>query len=546
VQVARQDVEYWGNDDPKWMKHWLGASNMKWFNFGYDSRHQLTSVSETALPNAFSATYTYGNAGRFATAVEAAAALPNSDVTPRNVTYIYSSSDPERITALRKNPGTKNLATYTWDDSGNQLNRTYPDSKDSWDYVYDGKNQLRRVTKKNNGVVQGSEEYWYDGDNRRYLTVKRDASGVKTGAIWFIRDTEAHYNAAGTVTRAFGHVTMGTPVARTDRSSDGPSTLEYQFHGVASNTIATVDQVSGTINASFTYAPFGKVIEATNDGGASTGLAMHKRRFNDKFVDDVSGLAYYGYRYYDKLSMTWTQSDPLFVVVPDLAKGGSPRRANLHGFSLNNPLRYVDPDGQDATNTVGPCRGPAGSVCQGKQDPGIDDEITPTVPTDMGTGTDDAPDASLDDLWLPDDLVRMAGPYSTLARTGAVIDPRYPGSTDAAKARVAGTVTGVVLVGSFFGASRLWGWLTGGASKSVSTAANGALNPKIYSNLEGQLARDGARSIFKSLRTAERTLAHHQAKLPGLQYKSQVERTIRNVKDQIYTIEKFIKDKGLL
>ncbi len=181
-------------------------------------------AAETQLPNAFTATYTYGIAGRFATAVEATALL-NSEVTPRNVTYIYSGTDPERITALRKNPGTKNLATYTWDDAGNQLNRTYPDSKDSWDYVYDGKNQLRRVTKKNNGVVLGSEEYWYDGDNQRYLTVTKDAAGTKTGAIWFIRDTEAHYNATGTVTRAFGHVTMGTPVARIDRSSDAPSTL---------------------------------------------------------------------------------------------------------------------------------------------------------------------------------------------------------------------------------------------------------------------------------------------------------------------------------
>jgi RHS repeat-associated protein len=343
-QVVRQDLEYFGNDDPKWMKHWLGPTNMKQFDFGYDLRHQLKTVN---APNAFAATYDYGDAGRFKTAAESHASLPNSDVVPRDVTYVYSSTDPERLLRLRKNPGTTNLAEYTYDAAGNQLTRYYPDTGELWEYVYDGKNQLRRVVKKLNGTVQGSEEYWYDEKNARYLVVKRNNGGTKTGATWFIEDTEAHYNATGTVTRAFGHVSMGTPVARFDRSSDGPSTLEYQFHGLANNTIATIDQPTGTTNTSFMYAPFGEIVEATNAGGSTNGLPWHRRRFNDKYVDEVSGLAYYGFRYYDKLSMTWTQDDPLFQFVPDLTQD-VPRRAQLYTFSLNNSLRYLDPDGLDS------------------------------------------------------------------------------------------------------------------------------------------------------------------------------------------------------
>jgi len=218
-------------------------------------------------------------------------------------------------------------------------------NNEHWDYVYDGKNQLRRVTKKLNGVVQGSEEYWYDADNSRTLIVTRNASGAKTGARWFIGDTEAEYDATGNVTRAFGHVSIGTPVARFDRSSDAAAKVEYQFHGVASNTIGAVAQETGTINASSTYAPFGEIVEATNSGGASAGLASHRRRMNDKFVDDISRLAYYGYRYYDAMSMMWTQSDPLYRFEPDSA-WDEPRRADLYMMSLNNPLRFVDPDGR--------------------------------------------------------------------------------------------------------------------------------------------------------------------------------------------------------
>jgi hypothetical protein len=73
TQVARQALRYFGNDDPKSLDHYLGTSNHKHFNYGFDWRHQLTSVAETALPNAFAATYTYSPAGRFTRATESGA-----------------------------------------------------------------------------------------------------------------------------------------------------------------------------------------------------------------------------------------------------------------------------------------------------------------------------------------------------------------------------------------------------------------------------------------------------------------------------------------
>ena len=71
------------------------------------------------------------------------------------------------------------------------------------------------------------------------------------------------------------------------------------------------------------------------------------------------------------------------------------------------------------------------------------------------------------------------------------------------------------------------------------------INPKIYSQLEKQFVKDGKNSIFKALKSAEKTLKIHQDKLPGLQYKSQVRGTIKNVEKQIKTIEQFIKDYNL-
>ncbi len=250
--------------------------------------------------------------------------------------------------------GAGTYASYTYDLAGNLETRSYPGTGESWDFAYDGKNQLRRATRKLNGVVTGSEEYWYNENGARQIVVKRDASGAKTGMIWFFEDVEAHYDGNNPdPTQIYTHVSMGTPVGRIEHKPGNTSSLEYQFHGLASNTLATIDNATGTVNASFVYAPFGETIEAT-DGGAisNAGIEAHRRRMNDKYVDEATGLAYYGVRYYDNLSMTWTQSDPLYRFAPDAAPG-EPRRAQLYTMSLNNPIRYIDPDGRSVGSLIG-------------------------------------------------------------------------------------------------------------------------------------------------------------------------------------------------
>ncbi|MGE3543578.1 MAG: toxin TcdB middle/N-terminal domain-containing protein [Kofleriaceae bacterium] len=369
TQVVRQDLAYFGNDDPSTLTHYLGASS-KTFAFGYDPRHQLTSANETTTTGYFESSYYYGDAGRFVTAtIEQTSTPAGSEVRPREVTYQYGGADPEQITALiNAGPVDTGLpyASYTYDGAGNQTSRCYGTvttptcAGELTEYVYDGKDQLRRATKKLNGVVQGSEEYWYDGSGQRMAIVKRDNLGTKTEMIWFNGDTQAHYDSTGALTHVYSHLSLGTPVARVDRTANTTTAIEYQFHGLASNTIAAVDH-GGTINASFSYAPFGEVIEATNAGGAGAGTAAHRRRMNDKYEDDVSTLSYYGARYYDKTLIAWTQTDPISRFAPDAA-WKSPRRSGLYVMSLNNTLRYIDPDGRQATLAL-----PAGAtpVAQG-------------------------------------------------------------------------------------------------------------------------------------------------------------------------------------
>ena len=73
----------------------------------------------------------------------------------------------------------------------------------------------------------------------------------------------------------------------------------------------------------------------------------------------------------------------------------------------------------------------------------------------------------------------------------------------------------------------------------------GRVNPKIYAQLEKQYAKHGAKSIVRSLSSAQQTLKTHIRKLPNLKYKSAVKKTIGNVRSQIKTIQQFMRDNGI-
>ncbi len=88
------------------------------------------------------------------------------------------------------------------------------------------------------------------------------------------------------------------------------------------------------------------------------------------------------------------------------------------------------------------------------------------------------------------------------------------------------------------------------ATKLLSNAGKRlTFNPTIYAQLEEQLARDGAQSITRALKTAEQTLAEHKDKLVKIRaeggYTSKVETTIKHVETQIETLNKFISDKTI-
>lgn len=82
--------------------------------------------------------------------------------------------------------------------------------------------------------------------------------------------------------------------------------------------------------ARYVYEPFGNVMSLSGP------LAqVNQYRFSSKEAHPVSGLVYYGFRFYDPNLQRWVNRDPI------AEWGGLP----LHGFNRNSSIGSVDPDG---------------------------------------------------------------------------------------------------------------------------------------------------------------------------------------------------------
>ncbi|WP_347138386.1 RHS repeat-associated core domain-containing protein [Paracoccus sp. SSK6] len=70
-------------------------------------------------------------------------------------------------------------------------------------------------------------------------------------------------------------------------------------------------------------------------------------RFTGKYLDDATGLYYYGARYYDPDLGRFVSPDPLYLTDPERCTGNT-IACSLFAYANNNPLSYVDPTGLDA------------------------------------------------------------------------------------------------------------------------------------------------------------------------------------------------------
>lgn len=283
--------------------------------FNYDAGHRLL---DAAGPMNYTARFTYTGGGNVTRAT-----IVGGDTGTRDVRYQYGARDPQAVDALVDATTNVVRASVAYDASGNAAQRTTAGG--TYAQTWDGDDALREVI-----GPAGTERYYYDHTGTRMGSVGPD--GVK---FWF-GSNETRFTGTGVQTTRWMHLAYGDVVARVENKT----ALEMQYVDALQNLILTTSP-TGTITGSFLYGAFGEVV-------ASRGAANHRRQFNGKENDAASGLRYYGARYYDPLLLRWISSDPLYQAMPELAKT-EPQRGNWYAFTVNNPIRYSDPDGRDVT-----------------------------------------------------------------------------------------------------------------------------------------------------------------------------------------------------
>lgn len=122
-------------------------------------------------------------------------------------------------------------------------------------------------------------------------------------------------------------------VSRSFKDPDNYENLQFFYHPDHLGSSSFITNLEGEVVQHIEYVPFGEVfIEERNNVWNTPYL------FNAKEFDDETGMYYYGARYYDPRLSLWMSTDIMQESYPNIAS---------YTFVANNPLNYIDYDGND-------------------------------------------------------------------------------------------------------------------------------------------------------------------------------------------------------
>jgi len=392
--------------------------------FEYDAAHRLKHAHETATN--YDLSLRYDRTGNIMTAKATGLPLGTGPNQNRDVTYHYDWLDPQAVDQLIDNRTGNSLAMMSYTPMGEMSTRQWPlGSEQRMDW--DGDGQLREVHTPDGTI----ERYAYDHTGQRIWVVKDNA--VDAGTRYFFGASETLVPASGSSgkTRYIYVADGGGTLARTERVDERVTTIELSFADTLQNVFLTAKgstRADGSeipnpvafVTSWFNYGAFGEVI-------AQAGQDTHRRQFNGKEADAATGLRYYGARYYDPLLIRWTSADPLYRFAPDMSRV-EPQRQNLYAFSLNNPVRYLDPDGRDGTDnsTIEKrCGGDASHCSQARKNSPTADEVAGADGETFGSNTN-----AYREMKAHPEKYKPVKPNPALDMTGSIVDatPRHSGT----------------------------------------------------------------------------------------------------------------------
>jgi RHS repeat-associated protein len=218
--------------------------------------------------------------------------------------------------------GSNQIAGFCYDAAGNlQAQSAAPCPSPT--YAYNAESQMTSTA----GVT-----YTYDGEGRRVMK--------SNGALYWYgisSDPLAETDANGNTTNEyifFG----GKRIARQDSSNN----TFYYFADQLGTSREIVQSGSTSPCYDADFYPFGGERIAKDSQGHPIDSCDSHYKFTGKERDSESGLDNFGARYNSSQYGRFMSPDPK---MPSLKHLVNPQKWNKYAYTLNNPLRYFDPDG---------------------------------------------------------------------------------------------------------------------------------------------------------------------------------------------------------
>ncbi|EBB8133592.1 RHS repeat protein [Salmonella enterica] len=361
LQDLRYEYDPVGNvlcvrNDAEETRFWRNQKVVPENTYVYDSLYQLVSATGremadagqqgSSLPSAtipfptdssaftnYTRNYIYDEAGNLMQVRHSAPATNNSYTT--NIT-VSDRSNRAVLSSLAETPAEVD-ALFT---AGGQQKQLQPGQS----LVWTPRSELLKVTPvARDGGADDSESYRYDTDSQRILKVSvQETSGTtQTQRVLYLTGLELRTMVSGnTETESLQVITTGEAGRAQVRvlhwesgTPEGVSNdqVRYSYDNLTGCSQLELDS-DGNIISMEEYYPY---------GGTAVWAARNAMEADYKTVRysgkerDVTGLYYYGYRYYQPWVRRWLSAD----------LSGTVDGLNLFRMLRNNPVIFVDPDG---------------------------------------------------------------------------------------------------------------------------------------------------------------------------------------------------------
>jgi RHS repeat-associated protein len=325
------------------------ASNLKGgsgsFEYTYDDLYRITNVTGTFggsnHEHRYSLEMGYNTVSSILrkTQLHERKAYDETAWTRQNKTsydnqYTYNASGQPHA------PSQIGRQAFTHDANGNQTSWEDDISAQNREIVWDEENRIKELS--DNGELlryaydaSGTRVYKSKG-NKQTVSIngKKAAETSGTGNYTIYVNPYQEVYSGGYTKHVFIEGQRIATIYRVTGNSKKLETFQYYYHPDHLGNSSYITDASGEVYQHLEYFPFGESFVVEQSNGQRTPYL-----YNGKELDDVTGLYYYGARYYDPVTSIWENVDPSWDLPQQVDE--SP-----YAYVGNNPVVFSDPDGR--------------------------------------------------------------------------------------------------------------------------------------------------------------------------------------------------------